>query len=276
MNEPVVIPVQWAPAAGVHAFVTTRHGGGSINKFHSFNLALHVGDDAAAVTRNRNLLLTSLRRQCARPALQLQWLQQVHGTGVWHATNTAVEPPPQADALYTTEPDIVLGVLTADCLPVLFSAVDGSEIAVAHAGWRGLCTGVLEATLRNFSTAPAQVQCWLGPAIGPCHFEVGDEVRSAFVAHARPQDQAATLAAFAAGHSAGKWMGDLYQLARIRLRAAGVNEVAGQPLCTVCHAADYYSYRQQATTGRFATVIVRTACSNLTDPRPSPAASPAR
>ncbi len=247
----------FAAPAGVQCFVTTRHDGCSEHNFSAFNLALHVGDDATTVNRNRSLLLASLQRQCQQPLLQLQWMQQVHGISVWRATDSVVEPPPEADALYTREPNIVLGVLTADCLPVLFCSEDGSEIAVAHAGWRGLCNGVLEATLKNFSAAPAQVRCWLGPAIGPCHFEVGNEVRDAFLAKAAIGDQAATRSAFQTDNNAGKWLADLYALARLRLRSAGVQQISGQVQCTVCHADRYYSYRKQAVTGRFATLIVR-------------------
>jgi YfiH family protein len=255
----VVNQVDWIPAGGVHSFVTTRQGGCSEGNFAAFNLALHVGDDANAVARNRSLLLGSLRQQCAQPALQIQWMQQVHGTEILRCAGNVIEPPPQADALYTTEPNIVLGVLTADCLPVLFASADGSEIAVAHAGWRGLCNGVLEATLANFRCTSSQMRCWLGPGIGPCHFEVGEEVRAAFLQRATPQQQAAIAAAFTPGVQAGKWQGDLYALARLRLLAAGVQKVTGEVLCTVCHADRFYSYRKQAVTGRFATLIVRSA-----------------
>ena len=249
--------VDLATPAGVHCFVSTRQGGFSEGSFAAFNLAVHVGDDAATVRRNRKLLLASLQQQCVEPALKLQWMQQVHGTRVWRCNGNTLEPPPEADALYTAAPNIVLGVLTADCLPVLLCSEDGKEIAVAHAGWRGLCNGVLEATLENFNSSPAQVRCWLGPAIGPCHFEVGNDVRDAFLASAPGHQQAATAAAFMTGHKPGKWQADLYALARLRLLTAGVQQISGQVQCTVCDADRYYSYRQQAVTGRFATLIVR-------------------
>ena len=259
MTEPALRRADFAVPTGVQCFFTTRQGGGSAFPYHSFNLALHVGDEPAAVTGNRHLLLETLQQQCHQPSLQLQWLQQVHGTQVWQVTAEVAEPPPVADALYTTEPNLVLGVLTADCLPVLFCSADGREIAVAHAGWRGLCNGVLEATLQHFRCAPAQVRCWLGPAIGPCHFEVGEEVRTAFLAKATVPARDATGAAFVPGTRAGKWQADLYALARLRLQSAGVMQVSGAVQCTVCQADRYYSYRHQAVTGRFATLIMRSA-----------------
>jgi polyphenol oxidase len=203
-------------------------------------------------------LLSQLQDQLMSP-LALQWVQQVHGTAVLRATAAVAESVPVADAIYTDTANLVLGVMTADCLPVLFSADDGTEIAIAHAGWRGLCNGVLEATLKNFRCSPAHIRCWLGPAIGPCHFEVGHEVREAFLARAALTEQSAIAAAFQPGERAGKWQGDLYTLARLRLQAAGVKQVNGVVQCTVCHADRFYSYRQQAVTGRFATLIVRSA-----------------
>jgi len=258
VSESVVNRVEWTPAVGVHGFVTTRQGGCSTGNFAAFNLALHVGDDANVVARNRSFLLQSLQQHCALHSLQIQWMQQVHGVNVWRVGAAAIEPP-QADALYTTEPNIALGVLTADCLPVLFASEDGREIAVAHAGWRGLCNGVLEATLANFRCKSSQVRCWLGPGIGPCHFEVGEEVRAAFLQRGSPLQQAEIAAAFTPGVQTGKWQGDLYALARLRLLAAGVHEVGGEMLCTVCQADRFYSYRKEAVTGRFATLIVRSA-----------------
>ncbi|MES2606314.1 MAG: peptidoglycan editing factor PgeF [Pseudomonadota bacterium] len=254
-DTPLVRP-DWQLPTGVHAFVTTRHGGFSKAPYASFNLGHHVGDDANAVARNRELLNSELAQQCNDAALQLQWIQQVHGIDV-QRIDDVIATPPVADASYTTQSGIALGVLTADCLPVLYCSHDGNEIAVAHAGWRGLCNGVLEATLAQFKCAPSRVRCWLGPAIGPCHFEVGEEVRDAFLQQASPNDREATLSAFKPGLNAGKWMGDLYVLARLRLQAAGVADVAGQVQCTVCLADKYYSYRHQNPTGRFATVIAR-------------------
>jgi YfiH family protein len=246
----------WPLPRGVHAFVTTRHGGHSQHGWSSLNLAQHCGDDPAAVTANRELLLEQLRAETGIAVPDVQWLSQVHGTRVFHAGDRALTAP-QADAAYACDSPLAIAVMTADCLPVLFASSDGHEIAVAHAGWRGLLGGVLEATLASFRAAPGTVSAWLGPAIGPCHFEVGAEVRKAFLSHARPADHAATYAAFTVAPQPGKWLADLYALARIRLQAVGVVSIHGDALCTVCHDARFYSYRKQPVTGRFATLILR-------------------
>lgn len=258
MDEGSILRPDWNLPDGVQAFVTTRVGGSSEGGYAGFNLAAHVGDAAAAVAANRQLLRTQLQQLTGASPLSLQWLAQVHGTSVVRAELPVSDPPPEADAVYTTAANLVLGVLTADCLPVLFASTDGREIAVAHAGWRGLCNGVLEATLENFRCDPQQVKCWLGPAIGPCHFEVGDEVRDAFLQHAAAAQQHQVAVAFVAGIRTGKWQADLYALARLRLQAAGVGHIAGEAECTVCEAGRFYSYRRQPVTGRFATLIVRT------------------
>ena len=246
----------WKLPRGVHAFVTTRHGGHSSGGWSSFNLAQHAGDAAAAVSANRALLLQTLRAETGIDVPAIQWVSQVHGTRVFHAGNAAL-PAPEADAVYAKGSQLAIGVLTADCLPVLFCSSDGREIAVAHAGWRGLLGGVLEATVASFHAQPWAISAWLGPAIGPCHFEVGDEVRTAFVAGSVPEHRAATEAAFAVGARPGKWLADLYALARLRLRRCGLEQIAGQPLCTVCNNERFYSYRKQPLTGRFATLVLQ-------------------
>jgi YfiH family protein len=247
----------WNLPAGVHAFVTTRNGGHSSGAWSSFNLAAHAGDAPADVAANRKLLLERLAIETGAAIPGIQWVRQVHGTKVFHADHAAVDPP-EADALYANDSPLALGVLTADCLPVLFCSDDGREIAVAHAGWRGLLNGVLEATLRSFRAHPSTISAWLGPAIGPCHFEVGSEVRDAFLKTADTADYAATAATFVSGTHTGKWLADLYALARIRLLRHGVTHIHGAPLCTVCHDERFYSYRKQPVTGRFATLIVQT------------------
>jgi YfiH family protein len=246
----------WQLPRGVHAFVTTRAGGHSSGGWSSFNLAQHAGDAPAAVDANRKLLLQTLRAETSMNVAGLQWLRQVHGTRVFHAGDAAL-PAPEADAVYAQGTPLAIGVLTADCLPVLFCSSDGREIAVAHAGWRGLLGGVLEATLDSFHAQPAAISAWLGPAIGPCHFEVGAEVRAAFLARAAQNERADTEAAFMAAAQPGKWLANLHSLARIRLRARGLTSIQGQPLCTVCHDERFYSYRKQPVTGRFATLIVQ-------------------
>jgi YfiH family protein len=247
----------WTLPDGVHAFVTTRAGGHSSGAWSSFNLAQHAGDVPANVNANRRLLLEQLSRETGVAVPAIQWAQQVHGTRVFHA-GTAALPAPEADALYARGSPLALGVMTADCLPVLFCSEDGRETAVAHAGWRGLLGGVLEATLGSFDAPASSISVWLGPAIGPCHFEVGDEVRALFLAHAGTSECAVTEAAFVSTVNPGKWLADLYALARIRLRSSGVTSIHGAALCTVCHHERFYSYRKQPVTGRFATLIVQT------------------
>ncbi len=206
------------------------------------NLASHVGDSADRVEQNRRLLETALDLPNA-PI----WLNQIHGARVVDAGRaSALE---DADAAWTDQPGIVCAVMTADCLPVFFSAVDGSSIAVAHAGWRGLAAGVLEATLAAMPVSPDRIICWLGPAIGPDAFEVGAEVRELFV---RDNEKAAS--AFAPGR-AGKWLADIYRLARIRLATAGVPRIDGGGFCTWSEPKRFFSYRREKTTGRMASLI---------------------
>lgn len=232
-----------APAdrARVRALTTSREGGVSIGPYRSLNLATHVGDEPAAVARNRALLRETLHLP-AEPA----WLEQVHGADVLELNG---EPPPRpADAAFTRRPGIVLAVLTADCLPVVLAAADGSVVAVAHAGWRGLAAGVIPAVVRAAGIAPARLRAWLGPAIGPEVYEVGAEVRAAFVAADSRSD-----AAFAATRP-GHWHCDLYALARRQLAAAGVTAVSGGEWCTYADAARFFSYRRDGQCGRMATL----------------------
>lgn len=253
---PWLLP-DWDSPPGVFACVTTRSGGHSSKPYDSFNLGTHVADAPDAVQANRALLLAALQA-CSAPAhVNVQWLQQVHGTHVHRVDVPVPQPPPEADALYTRLSGIACAVLTADCLPVLFAAGDGSEIAVAHAGWRGLVNGILERTVAQFRAPPASIRAWLGPAIAACHFEVGAEVRQRFLEAAPAALQAATAGAFR-GVEGGKYFADLYLLARLRLQALGLDQITGQPRCTVCDAGRWYSYRREGLTGRFATLILRT------------------
>lgn len=261
MTEPsaLLLRPDWDLPPGVQAFVSTRHGGHSLQPWQGFNLGLHTGDDPAAVAANRSLLGQVLGQHTGVKDLGVQWARQVHGTAVYRAAEKTLQPAPEADAIYTDTPRLALAVLTADCLPVLFCSQDGAEIAVAHAGWRGLLAGVLESAVCSFRAEPGDITAWLGPAIGPCHFEVGSEVRSAFVSAAIEQEQAATRTAFQPGQVPGKWLADLYALARLRLRRAGLMVVSGDATCTICNHDRYYSYRLQPVTGRFATLIAKTA-----------------
>ena len=230
----------WPAPANVRARVTTRHGGVSCGPYASMNLALHVGDDAAAVAQNR------ARLRCALPA-EPCWLDQVHGIDVVEADS--VRGVPQADASVTRSGGVVLAVMTADCLPVLLADRAGSVVGIAHAGWRGLVGGVIESTITRMQVAPGELIAWLGPAIGPDAFEVGAEVREAAIAaHAD-----AAQAFVACG--ADKWLADIFALARLRLARAGVRQVAGGGQCTVRDGENFFSYRRDRITGRMAALL---------------------
>jgi hypothetical protein len=233
---------QWPAPANVRAVSTTREGGASGPPYDSLNLAGHVGDAAAAVQENRRRLY----RQLSLPAEPF-WLEQVHGIRVVEAGGSA--PQPSADASFSRCPGAVCAVMTADCLPALFCDLDGSVVAAAHAGWRGLAGGVLEATVAALDVDPARLLAWLGPAIGPGAFEVGAEVREAFLA-GHPQAAAAFVA-----QPDGRWLADLYRLAGIRLRAAGVTAIHGGGFCTYSERERFYSFRRDRVTGRMASLI---------------------
>ncbi|NUT89469.1 peptidoglycan editing factor PgeF [Pseudomonas corrugata] len=229
----------WPAPAWVKACVTTRAGGVSVAPFDSLNLGDHVDDDPTAVTENR-------RRLTEQFAIRPAWLQQVHGIAVVEADPTQVAT---ADASWTATPGIACTAMTADCLPVLFCNRAGTRVAAAHAGWRGLANGVLEATLDSLATPADEILAWLGPAIGPQAFEVGPEVREAFIAQL-PQ----AVQAFVPSHNAGKFLADIYALARLRLAARGVSAVYGGGLCTVTDPR-FFSYRRSPRTGRFASLV---------------------
>ena len=238
----------WPAPPGVRAGISLRDGGVSRGAYASLNLGAHVGDTPAAVARNRALLRTEL----LLPAEPL-WLEQVHGTAVVDVDRLdPAVPTPRADAAVSRRPGTVLAVLVADCLPVLFAARDGSAIGAAHAGWRGLAAGVLEATVAALSSSAA-LQAWLGPSIGPAHFEVGAEVREAFVSHDR---EAAT--GFSA-NARGRWQADLAALAHARLSRLGVESISAEQGCCFAEPQRFFSYRRDGTTGRMAALIWRAA-----------------
>ncbi len=263
-KSPWIVP-DWPAPARVRALSTTRRGGVSVAPYGlangrpgGLNLGSHVGDDPAAVAANRRILAGHL------PAMP-HWLDQVHGCGVVTADEAAdgaessdgADGVPRADASIATSPGRVCAIMTADCLPVLLCDTAGRVVGAAHAGWRGLCDGVIEATLARMAErvgADAEWLAWLGPAIGPDAFEVGPEVRDAFLQRAQPAEQAGVDAAFRAGN-AGKYLADLYALARIRLSRAGCTRVFGGGACTVSDAEDFFSYRRDRTTGRMATLV---------------------
>ena len=240
MSE-LIVP-DWPVPATVRAYSTTRAGGVSAAPWDSLNLGDHVGDRPEAVQANRQHLVD----MAELPAMPY-WLEQVHGTDVVRLDGTTPATR-RADAVWSNQPNTVCAVMTADCLPVLFCSADGKEVAAAHAGWRGLCAGVLENTLRQFSARPQDIYVWLGPAIGPEAFEVGAEVRAAFIA----QDPQAEKAFRPVG---AKFYADLWLLARQRLTAQGVSAISGGGRCTWHESAHFFSWRRSGTTGRMATLI---------------------
>ena len=242
------LDADWPAPPGVRALTTLRHGlGVSQPPFDAFNFGSRCGDDADAVAENRRQLAAALQLPSAP-----RWLKQVHGIAV--ARQPGFDEP-EADAAVTSVPGTVLAILTADCLPVVFAARDGSEVAAAHAGWRGLAGGVLEATVAAMHTPADQLIAWLGPAAGSQAYEVGGEVRDAFVS-----TDAAAAAAFVATRP-GHWRVDLCALARRRLHAAGIqmSDIHGGGLCTISDPARFFSHRRatrdsNGRTGRIATL----------------------
>lgn len=237
--EHCIIP-DWPAPAAVRSLQTTRKGGVSAAPYDSFNLGSHVGDNPLAVARNRMLLNSLLPSEPV-------WLEQVHGTMVANADMADCHL--QADACIARHRAAVCVVMTADCLPVLLCDEAGSVVGAAHAGWKGLAAGVIEATVRAMEVAPPHLMAWLGPAISQDCFEVGDEVRAAFVA---TQPQAA--AAFVPGKP-GKWFADIYMLARLRLNALGITKIYGAGRCTCRESEQFFSYRRDGVTGRMGTFI---------------------
>ena len=249
VRESVLLRADWPAPVRVRAFTTLRRGlevGESLPPFDAFNLGARCGDDPAAVAHNR-AALGWVGELPAPP----HWLQQVHGTGVVRIAQS--EPvsadEPVADAAVTDVAGAVLAILTADCLPVLFCAADGGEVAAAHAGWRGLAAGVLERTVVAMHTPASGVLAWLGPAAGPAAYEVGEDVRAAFVDH-----DAGAGAAFTATRP-GHFLCDLYTLARRRLQRAGVTRISGGGLCTISDAQRFYSHRRDGRSGRMASLV---------------------
>ena len=253
MTVPVMEP-RWAAPAGVRAAFSLRSGGASEPPWDTLNLGVHVGDDLSAVLENRRRLAHALRLP-SEPV----WLDQVHGKDVIEVDERSRPEGgsrPRADAIVTRTPGIVLAIQVADCLPVLFSSRDGRVLGAAHAGWRGLAAGVLEATVAAMARAPADLVAWLGPSIGPAHFEVGDEVREAFLAGS-PGHSGAPRAVEAAfqRNPKGRWQCDLPALARQRLAALGVGKVDGGEWCTSADPVRFFSHRRDQRTGRMAALI---------------------
>lgn len=245
----IIVP-DWPAPSNVNAFFTTRAGGVSTGAFARLNLGRSAGDTPESVNENRRRVVARLPRAPA-------WLSQVHGARVVDAAVAiANDTPESADAAFTNAVDTPCAVMVADCLPVLFCDEAGAVVAAAHAGWRGLAAGVLEATVSAMNVPPQRVLAWLGPAIGPDAFEVGEDVLRAFVS----QDARAITAFRSRGTEfPGKYFADLFALARLRLAHAGVARVSGGGVCTVNDPAQFFSYRRDGTTGRMAALIWRRA-----------------
>ncbi len=238
------IQPDWPAPAHIKACTSMRHPGNSQVPYDSWNLGLHVHDNSVHVGRNRALLMQRLGL-----ASEPLWLQQVHGNRVLSLDEHVPGQDTRADGSYTSTPNKVCAVLTADCLPALICNRSGTEVAAVHAGWRGLAAGVLESALQYFQSPPRDLLVWMGPAIGPEVFEVGAEVLQAFAQH-----DAQARQAFVATQD-GKYLADIYQLARQRLQLVGVNGIYGGDYCTYTDASRFYSYRRDGNTGRMASLI---------------------
>lgn len=247
---PTLIHPGWSAPANIRAVCTTRAGGVSQPPWASLNLGGHVGDEPGHVRKNRMILADA----CGLQPGAFGWLSQVHGTNVADLSVGDITGIPEADASFTRAIGRACVILTADCLPVILCDRNGTTVASAHAGWRSLCSGVLENLVASMGLPGNTLMAWLGPAIGPKAFEVGPEVRAAFIA----QDPQATTAFSPLGVREGHYMADIYSLARLRLEALGVENISGGDFCTVADSHRFYSYRRDGQTGRMATVIWKT------------------
>lgn len=241
------IAPDWPAPGNVHALFTTRNGGMSSGPYTSLNLGDHVGDDPSVVSQNRTLLRRVLPGEP-------RWLKQVHGTTPVRVDGDDCTSPCNGDAAFSRSAGNVCAVLVADCLPVLLCDHAGTMVGVIHAGWRGMVEGVIERTVSEIGRTgdiKTRIMAWLGPAIGPRHFEVGDEVRQAFV----ERDKESAVAFMPHHAHSGKWSADLFLLARQRLTKAGVGDIYGGDECTFSNPARFFSYRRDGKTGRMAGLI---------------------
>jgi polyphenol oxidase len=238
LAESLIIP-DWPAPTRVRAIQTTRRGGHSAAPYDSLNFGMHVGDEAMTVAANRNLLNTVVPSEPV-------WMEQVHGRNVILAE--AAGCAPSADACITRAANAVCTVMTADCLPVFLCDDAGTVAGVVHAGWRGMAAGVIESTVVAMKTVPSSLMAWLGPAIGPQAFEVGAEVREVFL-QLDPDSE------FAFTPRDGKYLADIYLLARQRLHALGITRISGGDFCTYSDADRFFSYRRDGRTGRMASLI---------------------
>lgn len=249
MLRDFLLSPDWPAPGNIIAAVTTRRGGCSVDAYDSLNMGLHVGDEESSVHRNRDLVAAELGFKT-----NFQWLRQVHGNATELVTKAG--PPPAADSLITRTPGIVLGVLTADCLPIFACNRTGDEAGVIHAGWRGMSTGIIENTLAAMQTHAADLLIWLGPAILNCHYEVGEDVREAFLnSTANAAEQNLLNGAFRPLAAPGKFHADLAGLAEIKLRSLGVTSISGGKLCTHCDSERFFSHRRDRICGRMANMI---------------------
>ena len=249
MSSIEFLRADWAAPENVHAVVSLRQGGISVPPYNKLNLAEHVGDNPIAVAGNRDLL-----REALRLDLGYQWLDQIHSADVVEIESAKAKI--KGDGLITMEPCIACCVLTADCLPVMFANKEGSEVAVAHAGWRGMQAGILKNAIMSMNSDPADLMAWMGPAIGPCHYEVGGEVKDSFIANSSTKDEIDMIEdSFIESSVEGKFQFDLYQLARRQLLSLGVSQVSGGGYCTHCEEDKFYSFRRDGETGRMASII---------------------
>ncbi|ROS05795.1 hypothetical protein EDC56_1349 [Sinobacterium caligoides] len=248
----------WPAPAGIHSLVSLRSGGESLPPYDSLNPALHVGDNSAHVIANRSLIeqeIATISR-----AADIQWLNQTHSTTVVEARPQAdpgskdYRDYPDADACFTRQPLTACAVMTADCLPLLFCRLDGSAVAATHAGWKGLANGIIEQTMLKLGGQGEALMVWLGPAIGPARFEVGPEVKTLFTDRSTYEQYSATAACFQAKNN-GKFLADIYQLAKLRLQRCGIQQIYGGGLCTVSDRQRFFSYRRDGVTGRLASLI---------------------
>ena len=246
-NAPYILP-DWKVSADVVALTTTRQTGYSEGNYKGFNIAAHVEDVPEHVMQNRKYLIELLDDE-----VDLQWLEQIHGTDVVEAQYGSGVL--RGDAVYTRCPGIACCIATADCLPVLLTNNAGNMVAAAHAGWRGLANGVLEQTVASFACPVEDIVAWLGPAIGPCHFQVGAEVRDAYLTDVEGNTRAMIEDCFRPSETPGKLMANLYQIATVKLKHLGVTSVSGGGFCTYCQADSFFSYRRQGKTGRMVSLI---------------------
>jgi len=234
------LEADWPAPDFIKAGTTLRQGGVSGSPYASFNLATHVGDEPAMVEKNRAMLNLEL------PTAP-QWLEQTHSTQAILLPSKEIVP--KADAAYTSKQDIVCAVMTADCLPLLITDKQGSCVAAVHAGWRGLCDGIIEATIKKLTTEPESLLVWLGPAIGADVYEVGEEVYDAFTKEDNNAKQAFTSS------SEKHWLFDIYRLAKQRLNNIGVKQIYGGDRCSLSEEEQFFSYRRDDVTGRMASLI---------------------